>query len=213
VLPAWSPDGLRILYQSFTAGKGWRALSVSAQGGPSEDVLPGGSDGVDFNWSPDGNKLLFSNGPEYPPVRIRVLDLPSQQVSVFPGSNGLFSPRYSPDGRYLAALTEDSGSLMLYDFHSRKWSKWLTEPGNISYPTWSRDSKFIYFDNFLTDHPTCRRVKIGDYRSEELFSLADLNRHSDSPSGTWGGQSPDGSRLYVQDLGIQEVYSLQLRQP
>lgn len=213
ILPVWSPDGSQILYQSFTLGRGWQAMSVSAQGGPPEDVLPNGGGAVDFNWSPDGNSLLFGSGPDDPPVQIGVLNLKSWELSVFRGSKGLFSPRRSPDGRYLAALTQDSRTLMLYDYRSQRWSQWITEPGNISYPTWSRDSRFIYFDNFLTDHPTCRRVKLGDSASEELFSLADLNRHTGTLSGTWGGQAPDGSRLYVQDLSVQEIYSLQLRLP
>jgi len=176
-------------------------------------VLPDAGGGVDFNWSPDGSSLFFDNGLEYPTIQIRLLDLKSRQVSVFPGSNGLFSPRISPDGRYLAALTQDSSTLMLYDFHSQKWSKWLWERGNISYPTWSRDSNFLYFDNFLTDQPTCRRVRVGEPHSEGLFSIADLNRHTGSFTGTWGGLAPDGSRLYVQDLSVQEIYSLKVRLP
>ena len=34
-----------------------------------------------------------------------ILDLASQKVTVVPGSVGMYSPRWSPDGRYLAALS------------------------------------------------------------------------------------------------------------
>jgi len=47
----------------------------------------------------------------------------------------------------------DSATLMLYDFRARKWSKWLAEKGNIAYPSWTKDSAYTYFDNFLTEHP------------------------------------------------------------
>jgi hypothetical protein len=100
---------------------------------------------------------------------------------------------------------------MVYDFRQQKWSRWLVERGNIAFPTWSKDSSHLYFDNFLTDRPTARRVKLGDIHSEEMFSLAGLRRFHGTPSGTWGGLSPDGSRLYVQDLSTQEIYSLQLQ--
>jgi len=56
----------------------------------------------------------------------------------------MFSPRWSPDGRYIAALTSDSRKLMLFDVATRQWSDWLhAEDGTIGYPVWARDSKSI----------------------------------------------------------------------
>ena len=210
ILPVWSPDGSRIAYNSFTVGGPWAAKVVPSQGGASEPLFPKGGGGVDFNWSADGKQIYFSTGPEYIPSNIQIFDLSSSQFSTFPGSEGLFSPRRSPDGRYLAALTRDSRSLMLYDFRVQKWSKWLTEPGNIAYPTWTRDSAYVYFDNFLSDHPTARRVKLGAGQSEELFSLSELHRFQSMVSGIWSGLSPDNFRLYARDLSAQEIYALDL---
>jgi Tol biopolymer transport system component len=125
----------------------------------------------------------------------------------------LFSPRRSPDGHYLAALSQDSSALVLYDFRTQRWARWLTEPGNIAYPTWSKDGKYIFFDNFLTDHPTARRVKLGSHTSEELYSLSGLQQFQAITSGIWSGSSPDGSRLYTQDLSVQEIYALDVEFP
>ena len=213
VLPVWSPDASRIVYQTASVGGGWKAEWIPAKGGDSEDLLPSGSRGIDFNWSPDRKSIIFSNGPEYPPTVIFVYDFSTGQVSEFPGTQQLFSPRVSPNGKYLAALSQDSSSLFLYDFATKKWAKWLTEPGNIAFPTWSRDSNYVYFDNFLTDHPTARRVRPGATHSEELFSLSGLRRYFGMPSGMWGGLAPDGSRLYVEDRSVEEIYSLKLALP
>jgi Tol biopolymer transport system component len=211
-LPVWSPDGTRLAYVTAEIGKPFRMMLISAQGGTPEELLPG-HNGVDFNWSPDGTQILFGHGPTLASAGIEVLDLKTRQTTLVPGSQGLFSPRRSPDGRYMVALTPDSTTLMLYDFHSQKWTKWLTEPGNISYPTWSKDGRSVYFDNFLTGNPTARRVPLGGTHAESLYSLSGLRRLQTTMSGTWSGTTPDGSRLYVQDLSVQEVYALDVEFP
>ncbi len=213
VLPVWSLDGSRIYFNSFAVGEPFRALSVPAQGGAIENAIPDGRNAVDFNWMPGGGTLIFSTGPQNADLRIWQLDMQTHQTSAIPGSENLFSPKVSPDGRYMAALTGDSSTLMLYDFRTEKWSKWLTEPGNIAYPTWSRDSRSITFDNFLTNHPTAHRVMLGSSRSQELFDLSELKRYQGTPSGSWSGIAPDDSRLYVQDLSVAEVYALDVDLP
>jgi Tol biopolymer transport system component len=214
VLPVWSPDGSRIVFNAFSIGQPWKALSISAQGGTPEELMPNSIGSVDFNWSPAGNQIIFGTGLTYPPLKIQVLDLSTHQVSLLPGSEGLFSPRLSPDGRYLAALSQDSSRLMLCDLRTQQWSRWIAERGNIAYPTWSKDSRYVYFDNFLTDHPTARRVKVGNTRSEELYSLAGLRRFDNNTgSGLWSGLAPDNSRLYVQDLSVREAYALDVELP
>jgi hypothetical protein len=40
-----------------------------------------------------------------------------------PGSEGLFSPRWSPNGRYLLAIPNGKASLVMYDFRLRTWQQ------------------------------------------------------------------------------------------
>jgi eukaryotic-like serine/threonine-protein kinase len=211
-LPMWSPDSTRIAFVGASLGGSSKGQIVSAQGGTPGDLLPDGSLAVDFNWSPDGNQIIFGRGTNDPEFGIRVFDLKTRQVSQMPGTAGLFSPHRSPDGRYMVALTVDSSTLMLYDFHTQKWTKWVTETGNVGYPTWSKDSIYVYFDSVLAVHPTARRVKLGASQSEELYSLAGLKRFAGS-FGPWSGTDLVGSRLYVQDLSVQEVYALDVDLP
>jgi Tol biopolymer transport system component len=71
-------------------------------------------------------------------------------VSVVPGSEQMFSPHWSPDGRYIAAMSGDSQKIMLFDFKTEEW----TELAGITsaYPNWSRDGNYIYFHTFGSDH-------------------------------------------------------------
>ena len=75
---------------------------------------------LDPDWSADGTRIVFGNGPADTDSSIRVLDVNTHQVSTLPGSKGLYSPRWSPDGRYIVAMTFDSRSLMLFDFANSK---------------------------------------------------------------------------------------------
>jgi len=214
-LPVWSPDGSQVAFIAGQAGKPWKIFLVSAQAGSPEELLPENIGEIDATWSADGSQLAFGrlSWTNTGTVNIQLVDMKTRQASTLPGSTGLFSPRWSPDGRYLAALSvEGSKKLMLYDFRSQKWSEWLTEANNVSYPSWSADSRYIYYDNLATDNPKCSRVKLGESHSEELFSLNSLRRYL-GPWGTWGGTGPDDSRLFVRDVSTQDIYALDVEFP
>jgi WD40 repeat protein len=143
-------------------------------------------------------------------LSISMLDMKTHKVSKIPGSDGLFSPRWSPDGRYIAALSPDNTTVMLFDFQTQKWTTWFTEAaGSVSYPQWSSDSKSICFDDMVTDEESIRRVKVGEDHAERVFTLPTIDRYM-GPYGFWAGQAPDGSWMFVRDRSTQEVYSLNL---
>jgi Tol biopolymer transport system component/predicted Ser/Thr protein kinase len=213
-LPVWSPDGTQIAYISGQFGKPWKIFLVSAQGGSPEELLPENVGEIDATWSPDGKQLAFGrlSARNTGTKDIQLVDMKTRQASTLPGSTGLFSPRWSPDGRYLLALSvEGSHKLLLYDFKTQKWSEWLTE-ANVNYPRWSADSRYVYYDNFATGNPKCRRIKVGDNRAEDLFGLSGLRRYNGT-WGSWSGLAPDDSALFVRDASTQEIYSLDIDFP
>ena len=69
------------------------------------------------------------------------------------------------------------------------------------------------YDNSFTDHPTFRRVKVGQTHSEFLFDLKGLNRYSAPPAYGWSGVAPDGAALFTRDLSTDEIYALDLYLP
>ena len=142
----------------------------------------------DPTWSPDGKKLAFGRTADAAKsIAIYIVDLATHQVTTIPGSENLFSPRWSPDGQYLAALTRDSTKLLLFNFKTQKWSDWVNEPGVVGFLNWSRDGSYVYYDTTFSDHPTFRRVKVGQTHSEILADLRGLLRYTRPPAFGWSG--------------------------
>ena len=207
-LPHWSPDGTQIAFTDIQPGRPYKTLLVSAQGGAAQEVLAENLFQVDAEWSPDGKQMVFGrNATER--ATVQLLDLNSKQVSIIPGSQGLFSPRWSPDGRYLATLSFDGRKIVIFDFKTQKWSDWVSGWA-YGFPAWSQDGKYLYFQNWLT--PGYYRIKLGQTRCESVVDLKDLRRYR-GPFNPWSGIAPDGSPLFVRDVSTDEIYALDLDLP
>jgi Tol biopolymer transport system component len=212
-LPRWSPDGKQIIFMSVEPGKAWKTLVVPATGDAARQLIAGESNQVDANWSPDGTRVVFGDEWSAHNPAIQILDLKTGTISIVPGSEGLFSPRWSPDGRFIAALSIDFTKLMLFDFRLQKWSPWLVEPaGAVSYPSWSADSRYLYFEDLVTGEDSIRRIKIGEAKPESVVVLEGLERYP-GPLGLWNGRTAEGSQVFVRDRSTQEVYGLDLDLP
>jgi WD40 repeat protein len=212
-LPHWSPDATRISYVDVNPGRPSRVLVIAKDGGSPREVLSESQGQIDSNWSADGTSIMFGYLWNAEQRSIRVANLQTHKVKNIPGSEGLFSPRWSPNGRYIAALSSDFTQVMIFDFATQKWTNWFTEPaGAVSYPVWSSDSEYLYFDDLVTDEESIRKVKVGERQPEQVFVLKGIERYP-GPFGLWLGHTPDGSWLFVRDRSTQEVYQLSMELP
>jgi eukaryotic-like serine/threonine-protein kinase len=207
-LPSLSPDGKQIVFCDFTPGTPRKIYLLSSEGGTPQILLPGDPHPqCDPSWSPDGNSIAFGSVAEAP-TGIHVLNMQTQQAVTLPGSEIFFSPRWSPDGRYLVAMPKDSQRLMLFDFTSKKWSELARI--TAAYPNWSKDSKSIYCLGELTD-PSLYRIKLSDRKIERLVSIKGFR--FTGYFGFWLGLTPDDSPLILRDRGDREVYALDWEAP
>ena len=212
-LPNWSPNGKQVAYVATDLGKPWKIFLLSSQGGEPQPLLPEALGEVDPGWSPDGTQMVFGRQAISSTTDIRIVNMSTRDVSVVPGSEGLFSPRWSPNGKYLLAIAYGSQKLMMYDFRARTWEEWVNDPNNVDFPTWSKDGQYVIYNNINAANPKCRRVRVGSHQPEDLFNLGGLARFYSGKFGSWSGNAPDGSRLFVRDSSSQEIYALDVELP
>ena len=211
VLPRWSPDGKKIIFFEFalSAAKPARIYEVSAEGGTPRQLMPDDPhQQLDPNWSPDGTKIVFGNESNDPSSAIHVMDVASRQVSDLPNSQGLYSPRWSPEGRYVSAFSADSMRLLLYDFQTQKWTDLAT--GSLSWLNWSHDGQYVYVLDYRGKDAVLR-IRISDRKTEQVADLKSL-----ATTGRYGGGlslAPDDSPLLLRDTGTQDVYSVDWEAP
>lgn len=214
--PRWSPDGKRIAFAATSLGKPWKIHLVSADGGNAQELLSMDRDETEPNWSPDGNLLVFGRNPFWEaripaPMAVEILDLRTHETSTLPGSEGLWSPRWSPNGRYISACRPNSKGLSLFDIKTREWEP-LSNDLLIGWVSWSADSEYLYLDTIFGNDPAFFRLRIADHKLERIVSLKSAGR-AFGDMYWWSGITPDGSPLVLRDVGTQEIYALDWEAP
>ena len=213
-LPRSSPDGKQIAFMASEPGQPWKLFVISSLGGTAQRLTNEKANESDLTWMPDGKSIVYGHMPwlQYANSSesgIEILDLSTRQVSPLAGSQGLFSPRVSPDGRYLAALSADSKRLMLYEFATRRWSQ--LAQATFAYDNWSHDSRYIYLEDYSQGDDIVR-VSVQGGPLQRLESVKEIPRGSD-PWASWLGLAPDDAPVLMRDQSSQEIYALDLQLP
>ena len=207
----WSPDGTQIAFVDRTKNNIDGIFLIAVDGtGPPQRLLPDDRlPETDPSWSPDGKQIAFATSPNVGASAksdLRIFDIASGKTNVLPASDGLLAPRWSPDGRVLAAMPLDTQKLELLDLSSGRPSALTT--GHVAFPEWSRDGKWIYYVGWDPD-AALMRIHPTDGKREVLTPLGAV-----SYTGTytlWMGLDPGDNPMMLRDEGSDDIYALTLK--
>jgi Tol biopolymer transport system component len=152
ISPAWSPDGRYVAYTTGTSPVA--SLHRKSVDGSTPDELLAKEEGANLSvpaFSSDGERLVYvrSTGPSGNAIVVMPLHGDRVPTIIVPAPSArttLNYPRVSPDGRWLAYSSNETGRPQVYvtSFPSGA-GKWLVSEQVGDVPAWRRDGKEIYF--------------------------------------------------------------------
>jgi Tol biopolymer transport system component len=193
--PVWSADGSRVFYRSDR--KGPPDIYEITPGAPGSErevlALPGVQEPEDV--SRDGRFLVYCNDVQMAASDVWLLPLFGDRKPV-PWLKTRFavtSPRFSPDGRWIAYESDESGDPEVYVARTEgagEKQRLSTAGGRL--PRWRRDGKELYYvtpDGFLMAVPIALGARLEARAPVQLFHVEAVIENYDV--------TPDGSRFLV----------------
>jgi Tol biopolymer transport system component len=143
----WSPDGSRVLYTAATQNGVDALLQVASGGVPAQQLVEVPYSMVDVTMAPNGKSLLLTviPGNFWQLDRVNLDSAGAVHTYLAPGAN-VHAPQFSPDGKWVALVTNESGRDEVYirSFPDPS-SKMQVSVSGGAQPTWSRDGRRVYY--------------------------------------------------------------------
>ncbi|HXM64896.1 MAG TPA: protein kinase [Terriglobales bacterium] len=209
--PVWSPDGKWIAYASQRNGRQHLYRRLSNGSGAEELLLEDDQTLFPTDWSSDGKYLLYARGP---------LSAKGQEVWALPfegdrkpflvvprGENSFATEAaLSPDGRWLAYTSNESGQTEVYVVPFRGGQgKWQVSQNGGDVPIWGKDGKSLYYANLSF---TVFAVPVNSQNDTLEFGTPEQLASNLSSQMFFYDVAPDGKKLLLNTISEQVNQSI-----
>ena len=148
--PAWMPDGTRVVYRGTREGS--RNLFWKAANGSDQEERLTTSENLEtpVSVSPDGKRVAYAAVDPVLGYDIWVLPLDGTRTpQVFLKTPAIeTNPHFSPDGHWLAYVSDESGRNEVYvQPFPGPGGKWTISTNGGNEPVWSRDARELFYRN------------------------------------------------------------------
>jgi Tol biopolymer transport system component/tRNA A-37 threonylcarbamoyl transferase component Bud32 len=164
--PVWTRDGRRIVYRTFTSPSNASGNTLSwslADGTGHAQVLIRSTGALTpGSWHPARMLLAYSAATRTSGVDVMTLPIegdekagwnPGQPTALLNSAANERGPTFSPDGKWLAYYSDDSGSNVVYVRpFSRPGGRVIVSSANSNRPAWSRSRRELVFTTAVSDY-------------------------------------------------------------
>ncbi len=190
----WTPDGRRIVFSNGLE-LNWKPAYDS---GPTEPLATEQDSAAPSSWSPDGQTLLIVSGyqTQYDIWMISPGGMEAPRPFAVTSFNEK-APAFSPDGRFVAFVSDESGRDEVYaQLFPGTGPKRLVSTDGGDEPVWSRDGRELFYrqGNAMMAVGVEPETEIGFGTPIELFE----DRYRPSPVGVRNFDvTPDAQRFIM----------------
>ncbi|MEO8100255.1 MAG: protein kinase [Acidobacteriota bacterium] len=216
--PVWSPEGSQIAYCSGSNCQNLLRKASNNAGEPEILLQDPTSPLIPLDWSRDGKYLLFRKtvGGSFDLYLLPLPGSPGEQRKPIPllaTPFGETQAKFSPDGRWFAYRSNESGRSEIYvrPFQSNAEAstaaaggKWMVSTAGGHQPRWSRDGKRLLY---VSDAGSLMQVDVqqGSVTSfqygapKKLFDAPFYPAAAGNAAPTWD-MTPDGQKFLITTL-------------